>query len=62
MLKDLFLVGAGSFFGGMARYLVSYCMKGVGSGFPWATFTVNVVAACLLACYGLSSPAAMPLL
>ena len=47
MLKDLFLVGAGSFFGGIARYLVSYCMKGVGSGFPWATFTVNVVG-CLL--------------
>lgn len=47
MLKDLFLAGAGSFFGGIARYLVSYCMKSVGSGFPWATLIVNV-AGCLL--------------
>ncbi len=46
MLKDLLYVGAGSFVGGVVRYLVSLAMKGVG-GFPWATFIVNVVG-CLL--------------
>ena len=46
MLKDLLYVGAGSFVGGVARYLVSLAMKSVG-GFPWATFIVNVVG-CLL--------------
>lgn len=47
MLRDLLYVGAGSFAGGVARYLVSLAMKSAGSGFPWATFTVNVVG-CLL--------------
>ena len=46
MLKDFLYVGAGSFVGGVARYLVSLAMKSVG-GFPWATFIVNVVG-CLL--------------
>ena len=46
MLRDLLYVGAGSFAGGVARYLVSLAMKSVG-GFPWATFTVNVMG-CLL--------------
>ena len=46
MLKDLLYVGAGSFVGGVVRYLVSLAMKSVG-GFPWATFIVNVVG-CLL--------------
>jgi CrcB protein len=46
MLKDLLCVGAGSFAGGVMRYLVSLAMKGMG-GFPWATFIVNVVG-CLL--------------
>jgi len=46
MLKDFLYVGAGSFVGGVVRYLVSLAMKSVG-GFPWATFIVNVVG-CLL--------------
>ena len=39
-------VGAGSFAGGVTRYLVSLAMKSVG-GFPWPTFIVNAVG-CLL--------------
>ncbi|MCR5244202.1 MAG: fluoride efflux transporter CrcB [Bacteroidales bacterium] len=40
-------VGAGSFIGGSARYLVSLMMKSVGKGFPWATLIVNL-AGCFL--------------
>lgn len=46
MLKNILLVGAGSFFGGALRYIVSLLVKYTG-GFPWATFTVNLVG-CLL--------------
>jgi len=47
IFKDILLVGAGSFLGGIARYLVSLAMKGLGSSFPWATMTANIVG-CLL--------------
>ncbi len=47
IMKNVMLVGAGSFVGGAARYLVSLAMKGVGKGFPWATLAVNLVG-CLL--------------
>lgn len=47
ILKDIFLVGVGSFFGGIARYLVSLAMKGMSAAFPWATLTANI-AGCLL--------------
>ena len=40
-------VGAGSFIGGVGRYLVSLAMKGIGKGFPWATLSVNLLG-CLL--------------
>ena len=43
MLKTILAVGAGSFLGGAARYLVSLAMKGLSKGFPWATLTVNLV-------------------
>ena len=46
MLKNILLVGAGSFFGGVLRYIVSLLVKYTG-GFPWATFTVNLLG-CLL--------------
>ena len=46
MLKNILLVGAGSFFGGALRYIVSLLVKYTG-GFPWATFTVNLLG-CLL--------------
>lgn len=47
MIKDVLLVGIGSFVGGVLRYLVSLMMKWGGSWFPWATFTVNILG-CLL--------------
>lgn len=47
ILKDILFVGVGSFFGGIARYLISLAMKGIGSAFPWATMTANIVG-CLL--------------
>ena len=47
MMKDILFVGAGSFLGGIARYLVSIAMKSMSTAFPWATMTVNIVG-CLL--------------
>lgn len=47
MIKTLFLVGAGSFAGGIARYLLSkFFQSHATSGFPWGTLAVNV-AGCL---------------
>ena len=47
IIKNILAVGAGSFIGGAARYLVSLGMKGIGKGFPWATLAVNLVG-CLM--------------
>lgn len=47
MLKTILFIGAGSFFGGVVRFLVSRAVQsGVSSGFPWGTMVVNV-AGCL---------------
>lgn len=47
MVKTLFFIGAGSFAGGIARYLLSRLIQSqVTSGFPWGTLAVNV-AGCL---------------
>lgn len=46
-MKDIFLVGIGSFCGGIARYIIATAMKCTGGTFPWATMTVNIVG-CLL--------------
>ena len=48
IIKNIAIVGAGSFIGGAARYLVSLAMKGVSKGFPWATLTVNVLGCFLI--------------
>ena len=48
LLKTILSVGAGSFLGGAARYLVSLAMKGVSKGFPWATLAVNLVGCFLI--------------
>ena len=48
MLKDILFVGAGSFVGGVLRYLVSLMMKWGGSEFPWATFAVNILGSLLI--------------
>ena len=47
IIRNILAVGAGSFIGGVARYLVSLAMEGIGKGFPWATLTVNLLG-CLL--------------
>ena len=41
-IRNIIAVGAGSFIGGIARYLVSLVMKGISKGFPWATLLVNL--------------------
>ena len=48
IIKNIAVVGAGSFVGGAARYLVSLMMKGASKGFPWATLTVNLVGCFLI--------------
>ena len=47
IIKNITVVGAGSFIGGAARYLVSLAMKNAGKVFPWATLVVNM-AGCFL--------------
>ncbi len=47
IIKNVLAVGAGSFLGGAARYLIGLIMKGIGKGFPWATLTVNL-AGCFI--------------
>ena len=45
-IRNILIVGSGSFIGGAARYFVSIAMKTVGKGFPWGTLLVNL-AGCL---------------
>ncbi|MBO7279423.1 MAG: fluoride efflux transporter CrcB [Bacteroidales bacterium] len=47
LLKNTMWIGAGSFIGGAARYLVSMAMKTVGKGSPWGTVLVNLTG-CLV--------------
>ena len=46
MIKNILIVGAGSFIGGAWRYLISLLLK-YTSGFPWATFIINLLG-CLI--------------
>ena len=43
------MVGLGAAVGGISRFLVGLLLKSAG-GFPWATFTVNVLGSLLLGC------------
>ena len=44
MLKSLLIVVAGSFVGGMLRYLISLFAKSAcGVAFPWGTLAVNLI-------------------
>ncbi|HWR99768.1 MAG TPA: fluoride efflux transporter CrcB [Prolixibacteraceae bacterium] len=48
MLKTLFLIGSGSFLGGVARYLTSRVVQNsFASAFPYGTMAVNLLG-CLL--------------
>ena len=53
IIRNILAVGAGSFIGGTARYLISLAMKGIGKGLqaqfqlPLATLAVNL-AGCLM--------------
>lgn len=48
IIKNIALIGAGSFIGGAARYLVSLMMKGISKGFPWATLAANLLGCFLI--------------
>ena len=43
MINNILLVGAGGFFGSIARYLVSILIPNAAHGFPWGTLTVNLL-------------------
>ena len=44
MLKTIMAIGAGSFVGGTARFLISKTVTQVStSSFPWATFLINIL-------------------
>ena len=45
MFRLILAVGAGSFFGGVVRYLFS---RWLYAGFPWGTFAVNVIGCFLI--------------
>lgn len=47
IIKNILIVGCGSFLGGAARYLISIAMKGASKGFPWGTLLVNLFG-CLI--------------
>ncbi|MGN1226621.1 MAG: fluoride efflux transporter CrcB [Candidatus Cryptobacteroides sp.] len=48
IIKNILIVGAGSFIGGVSRYLVSIVMKPASKGFPWGTLTVNLLGCFLI--------------
>lgn len=56
MVKILFIVGAGSFLGGISRFLTSRFIQNTFiSSFPYGTFVVNIVGCFLIGLfYGLS--------
>lgn len=49
-MKSILLVGIGGFAGSILRYAVSMIMVPLvsGTGFPWATLTVNVVGSLVI--------------
>ena len=47
IIRNTLFIGGGSFFGRVARYLISVAMKTMSKGFPWGTLIVNLVG-CLV--------------
>jgi CrcB protein len=56
MVKILFIIGSGSFIGGVSRYLTSrFIQNNFISAFPFGTFVVNILGCFLIGLfYGLS--------
>lgn len=56
MAKVLFIIGAGSFLGGIARFLTSrFIQNSIISAFPFGTFIVNIFGCFLIGLfYGIS--------
>jgi CrcB protein len=56
MIKILFIIGTGSFLGGVSRFLTSrFIQNTVISSFPYGTFVVNIIGCFLIGLfYGLS--------
>jgi CrcB protein len=49
LLKQCLVVGAGGFFGAMARFLVNTGVTSrYGNSFPWATFVINISGSFIL--------------
>ena len=47
IIRNILIVGTGSFLGGAARYAISLLMKNLSKCFPWATLAANLFG-CLL--------------
>lgn len=56
MLRTILIIGAGSFAGGIARYLLSRLIQThASSSFPWGTMAVNILGCFIIGLvYGLS--------
>lgn len=56
MYKVLFIIGSGSFFGGVSRYLLArFVQNNYLSSFPYGTFWVNILGCFLIGLfYGIS--------
>jgi fluoride exporter len=49
MIKILFIIGAGSFVGGVARFLTSrFIQNNIITAFPFGTFVVNIIGCFLI--------------
>lgn len=48
MLKNFLLVGLGGMIGSILRYTASLLIKNSAGGFPFATFTVNVIGSFII--------------
>ncbi|MBI2729631.1 MAG: fluoride efflux transporter CrcB [Sphingobacteriales bacterium] len=55
MLKNFFLVGFGGMIGSILRFATSIIFKNASTGFPVATFSVNIIGSFIIGCvFGMS--------
>ncbi len=48
-ITTLFLIGLGSFIGGVLRYIISFALPVKAPGYvPWGTFAVNIIGSFLI--------------